>query len=158
MSQSRLEAFNRRALEASVQQDSRQAAQSDEDRLGDLPPQQQAERHDRDGGSGQIGDCLAGQHYNGARDCSGCCCGGALDEGLDLRVVAMADEPPPGDGDAEVDRDEDRYRGDRTALSNAATSLAQTVYLLALDELFRRETGCLHPKGLAAQEARKRSA
>jgi hypothetical protein len=46
----------------------------------------------------------------------------------------------------------------RTALSNAATSLAQTVYLLALDELFRRETGCLHPKGLAAQEARKRSA
>src|SRR5262249_11519335 len=98
-----------------VQQDACEAAEGDEDWFGDLFPQQQAERDDGDGGGGQIGHGLAGEPGDGRGDgpCGGG--GGGFDERFDLGVVAVPDEPPAGDSDAEVDRGEDGRGGDEGA-------------------------------------------
>src|SRR5262245_8353251 len=95
-----------------MKQEPREAAEGNENWFGDLLPQQQAEADYGDRGGRQVGDRLAGEHDDRAGDRPGGGCGGALDKGLDLRVVAVPDEPPPRDGDAEVDRSEDRYRSD----------------------------------------------
>src|SRR5438552_2745349 len=69
-----------------------------------------------DGGGGTGVEGLAGQHHDGAGDGAGRGGGGAGDEGFDLGVVAVADEPSAGEHDAEEDRGEDRHGGDDGAL------------------------------------------
>src|SRR5258706_1878888 len=78
-------------------------------------PEEQAEGDGCDRGGGDVGDGLAAQHDDGAGDGSGGCGGGAFDEGLDLGVVAVPDEPASRHGDAEVDGDEDGGGGDEGA-------------------------------------------
>jgi hypothetical protein len=73
-----------------VQDDSGEAAEGDEDGFGDFLPQQ-AEGDDGDRSRRQVGDGLAGEHDECADDRAGRGCGGSLDEGLDLRVVAVPD-------------------------------------------------------------------
>src|SRR5216683_2345718 len=99
----------------SVEQDAGDGAEGDENWFGDFAPEQEAEGEGCDGGGGEVGDGLAAKDDDGAGDGAGGCCGGALDEGLDLGVVAVPDEPAPGDGDAEVDGGEDGGGGDEGA-------------------------------------------
>src|SRR6266851_2532097 len=99
----------------SVDQDAGDCAEGDENWFGNLAPEEQAEREGCDGGSGDVSDGLAAQHHDGAGDGARGCCGGAFDEGFDLRVVAVPDEPASRDGDAEIDGNEDRGGGDEGA-------------------------------------------
>src|SRR6266851_964264 len=99
----------------SVDQDAGDCAKGDENWFGNLAPEEQAEREERDSSRWDIDDDLAAQHHDGAGDGSGGCGGGAFDEGLDLGVVAVPDEPASGHGDAEADGDENGGGGDEGA-------------------------------------------
>ena len=74
-----------------------------------------AEGGQRDGRGRQVGDGLAGQDDDGTGQGAAGGGGGAGDECLDLRVVAVAEEPAAGQHDAEPDRGEDRDGGDDRA-------------------------------------------
>src|SRR5206468_4926305 len=91
----------------SVQEDAQCSGGDDDVGFLDFEPPQQAECDQGDGGGDRVGDCLAGEDDDCAGECACCGGGGAGDEGADLWVVAVAQEPAAGDDDAEVDGGED---------------------------------------------------
>src|SRR5207248_2957636 len=82
------------------------AAEDDKGFLDLEAPEQPEAAHGDDRG-GDVDDGLPGEYDGGAGDGPGGGGRGAFDEGLDLSVVAVAEEPRAGDDHAEVDRGED---------------------------------------------------
>jgi len=65
-------------------------------RLANFGPPQQSQGDQSDGGGGRVGDGLAGEHDDRAGQGAGRGGGGAGDEGFDLGLGAVAEEPAAG--------------------------------------------------------------